>query len=423
MVKADQVKEWWRQAKYGMFIHWGVYSFLGGEWQGKRTPFVAEWIMARENISREDYLDVAKEFNPEDFDADTIVALAKKSGMKYIVYTAKHHDGFAMYHSKCCQDNIIDATPFERDPLKELSSACKKEGIKLCLYYSHAQDWLHPQGYNLVTRDNKALDFDAYLEEKALPQLEELLTNYGDIGLIWFDSPIIISKENSQRVYDLVKRLQPECMINYRIGNECGDYYCTGDNQLPSTPMDVDWEMPGTTNDSWGYKYYDHNWKDPSETLRWLVRVNSRGGNYLLNVGPDGNGLIPAESANILEEVGDWLSRNGQGIYASKIAPMPTYVREGVEMTYRPGKLYLHIFDQCDKEHIPLFCIKNKVKKIAILSTGEALTYEDRDTPVSQLHEHILVINLPKEKREKYATVICIEIEGDLEFTTMDKLS
>lgn len=422
MVKPEQVKEWWREAKYGMFIHWGVYSVLGGEWQGHRTPFVAEWIMARENISREDYLGVAKAFDPQAFDAEAIVALAKRSGMNYMVYTAKHHDGFAMYHSKCCRDNIIDATPFDRDPLKELSLACQNQGMKLCLYYSHAQDWLHPQGYNLVTRDNAALDFDTYLEEKALPQLEELLTDYGPIGLIWFDSPIIISKENSQRVYDLVKSLQPECMVSYRIGNECGDYYCTGDNQLPTTPMEVDWEMPGTTNDSWGYKYYDHNWKDPSETLRWLIRVNSRGGNYLLNVGPDGHGVIPAESAHILEEVGAWLGKNGEAIYGTKVAPMPTYHREGVELTYKPGKLYMHVFDDCKKEHIPLFCLKNQVKKIALLGSGETLSYEDRHTPVSQLHEHVVVVHLPKEKRDQYATVVCIEIEGDLEFTTMASL-
>lgn len=422
MVKPDQVKQWWRQAKYGMFIHWGVYSVLGGEWQGKRTPFVAEWIMLRENIPREAYLKVAEGFNPQAFDADRIVEMAKSAGMKYIVYTAKHHDGFAMYHSKCCKDNIVDATAFDRDPLKELSEACKREGMKLCLYYSQAQDWLHPEGYALIGRDNESIDFNHYLEEKALPQLEELLTGYGEIGLIWFDSPIITSRENSQRIYNHVKSLQPDCMVNYRIGNEVGDYFCTGDNLIPNLPVDADWEMPGTTNDSWGYKYFDHNWKDASETLEWLIRVNSRGGNYLLNIGPDGDGNVPKESAEILADVGEWLSRNGEAVYGTKAALTPTYYREGVHLTYKSGRIYMHVFDAYEKSAVPLFCLKNQVKKVNLLTTGEVLDYEDRYKPVSRLHEHVIVVKLPKEKRDRHATVVCIDIEDDLSFTTMDDL-
>lgn len=193
----DCKQQWWKEAKFGMFIHWGLYALLAGEYNGKKTSNIAEWIMHDLSIPVEEYEKLAARFNPTAFSAQRIVKLAKDTGMKYIVITSKHHDGFAMYKSQCSRYNIVDATPFGRDPIKELAEECEKEGIKLCFYYSQAQDWHDPNGFEEGT-DNEGKDFRKYLDEKCIPQLRELLTQYGDIGLIWFDTPMGITYEQSK---------------------------------------------------------------------------------------------------------------------------------------------------------------------------------------------------------------------------------
>jgi alpha-L-fucosidase len=405
----DCGQEWWKEAKYGMFIHWGLYSHLAGEWKGVRTPFIGEWIMKRSNIPVAEYEAVAAQFNPVDFNAEEWVRLAKNAGMKYIVITAKHHDGFAMYHSKCSAYNIVDATPFKRDPMQELAEACRAAGIKLGFYYSQAQDWHDPNGYGYGPVPDEQKNFRKYLDEKCKPQLKELLTQYGDIGLIWFDTPMIMSDEHSREVAAYVKSIQPNCIVSGRIGNQYGEYMSTGDNKIPALPYDGDWEVPATLNDTWGYKHFDHNWKSPEEVIRWLVKINSRGGNYLLNVGPDGKGVIPGPSADILRQVGNWLAANGDSIYATRAVPVFPYETEWGMFTCKPGKLFMHVFHWNAK--LDIHCLGNTIKKAYMLSTGEKI--EVAQSYVPSLKQHRAAFTLPEQRPDEPVAVICLETEED----------
>lgn len=314
-------KEWFRQAQFGMMVHWGLYALPAGEWKGKRMPFIGEWAQSYFRIPHSEYGRLAGIFNPILFDAEEWVKLALDSGMKYMVVTSKHHDGFAMYHSKVDPYNIVDATPFKRDVIAELAEACSKQGLKLGLYYSQDLDWHEPNGGGYTRGrtnvgvmswtndwdypDNAAKNYTQCFERKIKPQVEEILRNYGELCLIWFDTPQTISLEQSTELYQLVKRYQPNCLINSRIGNGMGDYRSWGDNQIPDEHMqDGLYETPATLNDTWGYKSFDQNWKSSAEVLRLKNHLNSRGINYLLNVGPDYLGRIPAPSQDILRDVG-----------------------------------------------------------------------------------------------------------------------
>jgi len=417
----DCGQKWWQEAKFGMFIHWGLYSHLAGEWKGQKVEGIGEWIMKRLNIPVEEYEKIAGEFNPTDFNAEEWVSLAKEAGMKYIVITAKHHDGFAMYHSKCSKYNIVDATPFKRDPMKELAEACNKAGIKLCFYYSQAQDWHDPDGYGYGPVPDEEKNFERYLEEKCKPQIRELLTQYGEIGLIWFDTPMIMSPEHSQELAELVKSIQPNCLVSGRIGNQFGDYMSTGDNRIPTLPYYGDWEVPATLNDTWGYKKDDNNWKPPEQIIKLLVKINSRGGNYLLNVGPDGKGVIPKPSVDILKRVGKWMAANGESIYATKPVPVfpYDYELEGIMFTRKPYKLYMHVFDW--KKNIGLHCLANKIKRAYILATGEEIEFNQQYVP--SLKQHRVSFMLPDEKPDDIDSVICIETEEeDLMLESLDTL-
>lgn len=314
-------KEWFRQAQFGMMVHWGLYALPAGEWKGKRMPFIGEWAQSYFRIPHLEYGRLAGIFNPILFDAEEWVKLALDSGMQYMVVTSKHHDGFAMYHSKVDPYNIVDATPFKRDVIAELAEACSKHGLKLGLYYSQDLDWHEPNGGGYTRGhtnvgvmswtndwdypDNAAKNYTQCFERKIKPQVEEILRNYGELCLIWFDTPQTISLEQSTELYQLVKRYQPNCLINSRIGNGMGDYRSWGDNQIPDEHMPEGlYETPATLNDTWGYKSFDQNWKSSAEVLRLKNHLNSRGINYLLNVGPDYLGRIPAPSQDILRDVG-----------------------------------------------------------------------------------------------------------------------
>ena len=342
--RSDPRLNWWREARFGMFIHWGLYAVPAGEWKGKRIPGIGEWIMKRAQIPVSEYEQLAKQFNPVKFDAAEWVSLAKNAGQKYIVITAKHHDGFCMFKTELTDYNIVDATPFGRDPMKELAAECRKQGIRLCFYYSQTQDWHHPDGDgNDWDYDEKQKDFDSYVENYVKPQVRELLTNYGPIGLIWFDTPKRMTPEQSRSLLELVHELQPDCLVNGRIGNGLGDYASAGDNRIPDHPVDMDWETPATINDTWGYKYYDHNWKSTQELIHKLVDIVSKGGNYLLNVGPTAEGIIPQPSVERLLAMGDWLKVNGDAVYGTR--PGPIQGLEWCRSTSKPGKVYLHVFD------------------------------------------------------------------------------
>jgi alpha-L-fucosidase len=340
----DPRLNWWRDAKFGLFIHWGLYSIPAGEWQGQKIPGIGEWIMYRAQIPVAEYEPLAKRFNPVKFDAAEWVALAKRAGQKYIVITSKHHDGFCMYKSELTTYNIAGATPFGRDPLKELAIECQKQGLKLGFYYSQTQDWHHPDGDgNTWDFDESKKDFADYIDNYVKPQVRELLTNYGPIAIIWFDTPKGISVEQSQALLDLCREIQPECLVCGRLGNSLGDYASAGDNAIPQQLVELDWETPATINDTWGYKADDHNWKSPQDLIHKLVDIISKGGNYLLNVGPTAEGVIPEPSVERLLAMGDWLQVNGEAVYGTRPGPI-----QGVNWcrsTAKPEKLYLHVFD------------------------------------------------------------------------------
>lgn len=331
----DNIK-WFKEAKYGMMAHWGLYSLLGGEYKGRRVQDYAEWIQSYMPITNDEYEQLAASFNPIYFNADEWIKLARSCGMKYFVMTSKHHDGFAMFHSKADRFNVVDATPFGRDVVGEIAEACYKYGLKLGLYYSQELDWHHPHGggYDNTSgcsgvswdnswdfKDREHKDFSICFKEKIKPQVTELLKNYGDICLMWFDVPHTISKEQSLELNTLVKSIQPNCLINSRIGNGAYDYVSLGDNEYPeelpekaSEEADIDmnnisgfkyspydlYETAGTLNSSWGFKYFDQNWLTPEQIRSRREKLNSIGINYLLNVGPDGLGRIPSFSQEVL---------------------------------------------------------------------------------------------------------------------------
>ena len=326
----DERMKWFREARFGMFIHWGLYSIPAGRWHDKEIPGIGEWIMNSASIPVTQYKALASEFNPTQFSAAEIVGLAKSAGMKYIVITSKHHDGFAMFDSKANPFNIVQATPFKRDPLKELAAECRKHGIKLGFYYSQDQDWTAPGGAAYKTGDHKpptnhwdpAQDgsFAEYLQQKAIPQIREILTNYGEYpAIVWFDTP---TKDMTPDLAgEIVKVLNehPKLIWNNRLG---GGY--SGDTETPEQYIPAqgypgrDWESCMTMNDTWGFKQDDTNFKSTETLLRNLIDIASKGGNYLLNIGPMATGEVPPAEAERLREMGKWLAINGESIYATQ---------------------------------------------------------------------------------------------------------
>ncbi len=359
----DEKMQWFREAKFGLFIHWGLYSIPAGEWKGQAIPGIGEWIMNRAKIPVSEYEKLAPQFNPVKFDADAFAKLAEDAGMKYLVITSKHHDGFALFRSAVSRYNAYDATPFHRDVIKELAEACARRHIRFGVYYSQAQDWHEPNGagntWDFGPDEKK--DFDRYLRGKAEPQVKELLTGYGPICLIWFDTPRMMEGDRGKRFIDIVHSLQPATLIDGRLGAD-GDYRSMGDNRIPDTVVKGDWEVPATLNKTWGYKKDDNDWKTPEDLTFKLVDITSKGGNYLLNVGPTAEGLIPQPSQDNLREVGRWLKINGEAIYGAGPTPFggelgapdpvkkdqrgqPVFVaKTDWRCTTKPGKLYIHLF-------------------------------------------------------------------------------
>lgn len=385
----DPRLKWFLDDGFGMFIHWGVYSDPAGEWKGRHSGNYAEWLMHNVRIPVEEYeREIAAKFNPVDFDAEEWVRLAKLAGMRYIVITAKHHDGFAMYHSEVSPFNIVDFTPFDRDPMKELAEACAAAGIRLCFYYSQTIDWHHPDGegnfWDYPDRDSK--DFAGYLEEKVFPQVEELLTNYGPIGLMWFDTPGQISREQSRELVELVRSLQPDCLVNSRVGHNQGDYMEMGDNWLPAPGETIHgaWETSATMNHSYGYKKSDTNWKSSTRMIHDLILVVSKGGNYLLNVGPTGRGVIPQPSVERLKDIGEWMDVNNEAIYYTR----PWYItleNENVHFTSTPDRSVLYAISlKWPGEKLTLNTVRARSgSKIHMLGRDEPLDWEQNDDALS----------------------------------------
>ena len=371
----EQRMKWWREARFGMFIHWGVYSVPAGVWDGTNVARSgAEWIMNRGRIPVADYQKLPAQFDPVKFNADEWVAIARNAGMKYIVITAKHHDGFAMFHSRASAFNIYDATPFHRDPLKELADACAKAGIKLGFYYSEAQDWNHPGGAAAGGHWDPAQngDMDSFIDNVDIPQLKELFSNYGKVAVIWWDTPIGMTPGRAEKLLPLLK-MQPDIISNNRLDSKkiTGDYG-TPENKIPTNALPSDWETCMTMNGTWGYRASDNKWKSTETLVHNLVDIASKGGNFLLNVGPTSEGAIPGPSVERLKELGAWMTVNGAAIYDTTKSPLAVQPSWG-RVTQKGDTLYLHVFNWPADGRILVPGLKNEVSSATVLATGDKL--------------------------------------------------
>jgi len=394
-----------RDGNYGMFIHWGLYSHLGGKWKGRTFYGIGEWIKRQMNIPDDEYKAVAKEFNPTQFNAREIVRVAKEAGMRWIIITAKHHDGFAMFKSKH-PFNIVDATPFGRDPMKELADACREAGLGFGFYYSHNQDWTEPGGTRGPRKnpDGTPVSFEQYFRRKCYPQVKEICTQYGPLSFVWFDTPGRIPKKFVEQLVKLVRETQPQAMLCSRVGYGLGDYQSKGDMEVPPRNIDGLWETCDTTNDSWSYAWYDQNWKDATEILHRLVATVARGGAYLLNVGPDGKGRIPTPAKQYLLEAGQWINRHPSVIYAAGPSPWGHALAWG-DVTTQNDTLSLVVFDWPQDGRLLLPGLKTPIESARIVTAAG-------ETPVEwERHGAWTVFRVPCAKPETPAAVIEIQTE------------
>lgn len=399
----DVRMKWWREARFGMFIHWGLAAVPAGVYKGNPIDWGGEWIMAYASIPVAEYARYAKRFNPMKFNARQWVQRAKNAGMKYIVFTAKHHEGFAMFHSKASRFNIFDRTPFWRDPLKELADACHKAGIKLGVYYSQAQDWHHPGGAAWWGPWDEAQvgSMDDYLEKVAVPQVEEILSNYGKVSVLWWDTPVDMTAERAEKLLPLLQ-LQPKIITNDRLGGGIAGDFGTVEQYVPPTGIEGhDWETCMTMNDTWGYKLYDKNWKSATTLIRYLIDTASKGGNYLLNVGPTGKGEIPPASIDRLKEIGKWMKVNKESIYGTSASPFAELPFNG-RCTRKVGKLYFHVFEWPENKELRVPPTGGIEKAYLLMNPSETL--------LIQTDENGKILLLPDIIPDPHATVVVVEV-------------
>jgi len=423
----DNRMEWWREARFGMFIHWGLYAVPAGEWGGK-TEY-GEWIRTSAQIPLDAYDKFRSEFNPVQFDADAWVKMAKNAGMKYIVITSKHHDGFCMFDTKQTDFNIM-TTPFKRDPMKELAAACKKYGMKFCFYHS-IMDWHHPDYVPRreweKDRSTEGADFDRYVQYMKA-ELKELLTNYGDIGVLWFDGEweSTWNEKYGKEVYTYVRALQPNIIVNNRVGagrldmagttreGAFGGDFGTPEQQIPATGLPgVDWETCMTMNDHWGYNKNDKHFKSTGEILQMLADIASKGGNYLLNVGPTAAGTLPQESIDRLAAIGKWMKINGDAVYGTTASPfrMLDWGRCTRKETKNGTTLYLHVFNWPGNGKISLPGILNHAEKCYLMADPK-----HKLLPAENV-EDALQISVPVMAPDPDNSVVVVELAGKLDLT------
>lgn len=441
----DRRMAWWKDAKFGMFIHWGVYSVPGGWYQGHKVKGFSEWVMYNARIPVREYRGYAKMFHPTGFDAAQFVSAAKSAGMKYMIITAKHHDGFAMFDSKASDWNIVKATPFRRDPLRELAEECRRQGIRLGFYYSHAQDWINggavglsmpkkPEDFRGPWDKKQIHDMDDYVDRIAVPQVRELLGNYGadTPAVLWWDTPKNIDPARAARIQDAVQKLKPGIIQNNRLCNTkkaSGRKCFPGDTETPEGVIPAqgypgrDWETCMTFNDSWGFKKGDNHWKSTRALIRNLVDIASKGGNYLLNVGPDSHGMIPLESRKRLAEVGDWMKVNGAAIYGTSATPFgieagsfsswrknregkPLFVPEWKwRATSKPGHVYLVLFKWPRNGVFRIPAFPHKITGADLLADPIDKGLKPKLT-VSQDEYGIIIRGLPSKAPNAIASVV-----------------
>ena len=461
ILTSEESLECWKDAKFGMFIHWGLYAITAGTWKNSiHEKGYSEWIMFHEQIPVKEYEELAEQFNPVEFDAERWVQLAKAAGMKYMIITAKHHDGFSMFDTKVSDYDIVDRSPFKRDVVKELMEACQKHGLKFGCYYSVDRDWYHPLcGNNVYNEDNvwdypdeDKKDFDTYFDEFAVPQIKELLNNYNP-DIIWFDGLWMKSDAQMQMLYKMIKSKRPHCLVNSRIKSyeiedalplvNC-DYLSMYDNYISEEFLEVGWENPGTMNTSYGYNKNDQNWHPTKRLIYYLVDIASKGGNYLLNVGPTDKGVIQKASSDRLLEMGEWLETNREAIYHTThwevFGEGPVYDRylemmkeeamaeesdeedfqevefegeedieynaQDIRFTQNGNNLYAICLDW-PATNVVIKSLRDdakyKVKEVNMLGSDEVLSWEPTDEG--------LLISVPKEKPCKYAFVYRIVLK------------
>ena len=422
----DARMKWWREAKFGMFIHWGLYAVPAGVWKGKNIPGNGEWIMDRANIPVKEYEQLAKQFNPVKYNPAKWVQIAKNAGMRYIVITSKHHDGFCLFDSKVTNYDVVDATPYGKDLLKPLAEECRKQGLKFCVYYS-IMDWHHPaqmagskKRYSptKIRPGHTKAEYINYMKA----QLKELIENY-DPAVLWFDGewPSWYTPEDGWEIYTYLRKMKPSLIINNRVGKgrqgmkglNRGDRVYAGDfgtpeQQIPATGLPgTDWEACMTMNDTWGFKKNDHNWKSAERLIRNLIDIASKGGNYLLNVGPTAEGEIPPASVERLKKIGEWMRVNGESIYGTKANPFPkTPWGRCTQKTLADGttRLYLHVFDWPSDGRlvVPAGTI-GAPKKAFLLANGQEVSFERKGEKVE--------IALPSKPLDPVATVVVLDVQ------------
>lgn len=415
--------EWFVEDRFGMFIHWGLYSGAEGFWKGEKLRYdndYAEWIQYRNRIPKDEYLQLAGRFDWEAIDVEEWVLLAKEAGMKYVTLTAKHHDGFALWDSKVSTYDVGQVTQPKRDIVKELNEACKKHGLKMGLYYSHWIDWEHEYGWSHRNEIEplSPKNYDQYWQEKVIPQVRELLTNY-EVDLFWFDMWVnhpntIVSKEQLLQLKNMIREIRPNCLVNSRLGLSIEedpdvDFRTLGDNQLGNEKLDYPWQTPATVAHSWGFHAQENEWKSTTTLLRNLVGNVALNGNMMLNIGPRANGELPYEIEQRLKQMGDWLKQNGEAIYGAGAFDLPSDLHDWGAITAKEteeGKyrIYAHVFNWPLSKHLPITGIQQKPSRVFLLENERALL-------PFVYHEFETIIQLPEEAMNPYISVVVLEYD------------